>query len=223
MFTGIIQEIGEVTHLKKKRGTEFTVSCDKVLNNIHYGDSISVNGTCQTVTSFDKSSFTFFSMIETLEITNLSYLKIGSKVNLEPSLTPSSLLGGHIITGHIDGLGKIISIEKKPNSTKYKISIDNKLNLYIVKKGSIAIDGISLTVYDIQDNTFTVAIIPTTQKETTLSQRKVGHKVNIETDLLAKYVEKLLFSRNKEWENNTNNINNKDVLTETFLKENGFI
>jgi riboflavin synthase len=223
MFTGIIQEIGTVHRIVKNRGQEFTVICNKILGNIHYGDSISVNGTCQTVTSFDSSSFTFFSMAETLEITNLSQLKVGSKVNLESSLTLNSLLGGHLIMGHIDGIGEVASVEENPNSTLYRISIGEELTPYIVKKGSIAIDGVSLTVYDIQDNIVTVAIIPTTGKDTTISQRKTGDKVNIETDLLAKYVEKLLLSRNKDWEKLSNNIKSKSVLTEDFLRKNGFI
>ncbi len=125
--------------------------------------------------------------------------------------------------GHIDGLGEITSVEENPNSTLYRISISEKLIPYIVKKGSIAVDGVSLTVYDIQNNIFTVAVIPTTSKDTTISQRKTGDKVNIETDLLAKYVEKLLFSRNKDWEKLSENIKSKSGLSEDFLRDNGFI
>ena len=222
MFTGIIQEIGKVSRIKSDRGREITISAKKLMQNIHYGDSIAVNGTCQTVTGFDENSFTFFSMEETLEITNLSTLQVGDNVNLEASLTLNTLLGGHIIMGHIDGLGRIKSIVPQKNSTLYNIEVNKELTPYIVQKGSIAIDGISLTVYKIQDNIITVAIIPTTQKETILSHRKVGDKLNIETDLMAKYVEKLIF-HNKNWNEITQNIKENKGLTEDTLKKYGFI
>ncbi|MFW5800099.1 MAG: riboflavin synthase [Spirochaetota bacterium] len=222
MFTGIIQEIGKVSKIKSDRGREITISAKKILQNIHYGDSIAVNGTCQTVTRFDENSFTFFSMEETLEITNLSALQVGNNVNLEASLTLNTLLGGHIIMGHIDGLGKIKSIVPQKNSTLYNIEVNEELSPYIVQKGSVAIDGISLTVYNIQGNIITVAVIPTTQKETILSQRKVGDKLNIETDLMAKYVEKLIF-HNKNWNEITQNIKENKGLSEDTLKKYGFI
>ncbi len=222
MFTGIIQEIGVVSHIKETRGREITIKAKNILKNIHYGDSISVNGTCQTVTAFDDNSFTFFSMIETLEITNLSKIKIGSRVNLETSLTLNSFLGGHLIMGHIDGLGKIQSINRNQNSTIYSIKVDNSLIKYIVNKGSIAIDGISLTVYGINKDIVSVAIIPTTSKDTTLSSKNVGDVVNIETDLMAKYVENILYHKEK-LVNNTENTKNNKGISEDVLKKYGYI
>jgi riboflavin synthase len=219
MFTGIVQEIGTVIKIKENRGCEITIKAKSVLNNIHYGDSIAVNGVCQTVTSFNENSFTFFSMAETLEITTMPNLTVGSLVNLEPSLTISSLLGGHILMGHIDGVGEISSIKPQQNSTLYSVKIPIDIVKYVVKKGSIAIDGISLTVYDIIDNIVTVAIIPTTSKETILSTKKIGDKVNIETDILAKYVEKMLFSK-KDWNKEKQE---KNELSEDMLRKFGYL
>lgn len=219
MFTGIIQEIGKVVKITKSRGREITVSAsaDKILDNIHYGDSISVNGTCQTVISFNDTSFTFFTMAETLEITTLSELKVGDCVNLEPAITMNTLLGGHLLSGHIDGIGNIVSVNKALNSTQYKIKTDKRLCKYIVKKGSIAVDGVSLTVYDINENIFTVAVIPTTSQDTILSLKNVGDNVNLETDIIAKYVEKLL-------QHNSNNDipDSKNNLNEDFLRKHGY-
>ncbi len=222
MFTGIIQEIGIITRIKEGRGREFTIKANRIVQDMHYGDSISVNGTCQTVTQFDHNNFSFFSMKETLELTNLSRLKVGSRVNLEPSLTLNSLLGGHLIMGHIDGTGFIKSIQNKQNSTLYNISVDKELIRYIVKKGSIAIDGISLTVYDLQDDILTVAIIPTTSKETTLSDRKTGDIVNIETDLLAKYIEKML-THNAGWKEITEKLKSDKGVSEDMLRKYGYL
>lgn len=211
MFTGIIEEIGIVKNFSLSGKTALiVVECQKVLQDTKVGDSIAVNGVCQTVTSMTANTFSAQISSETLSVTTLSKLRTGERVNLERALTLSSRLGGHIVSGHVDGLAKIQNIQKMAEFYNLKFEVPSDLSKYIVKKGSVTINGISLTVADIVLNDFSVAIIPHTFENTNLSALKSGDFVNIEVDILAKYVEKNL---------STGNNGGVDV---NFLKENGF-
>lgn len=198
MFTGIVEEIGLI---KNFDGHKLTVECSKVLENTQIGDSIAINGCCQTVTAMTANSFIADVSQETLNITK--GFNSTEKVNLERALTPQSRMGGHIVQGHIDGTAKYLG-----NS---RFELPQELSKYVVYKGSITIDGVSLTVSNIDKNIFEVALIPHTLENTTLQYLKSGDFVNIETDILGRYVEKFLSTQN-----NSN-------ITENFLKENGFI
>lgn len=214
MFTGIIEEIGIVKEFKgNDKFALITVECQKVLEDTKIGDSISINGVCQTVIELDKTCFSAQISSETLDVTTLSSLKAGDKVNLERALTLSSRLGGHLVSGHVDGLAKINKIEKLADFYNLKFEIKDDLNKYIAKKGSVAINGISLTIADVSADGFDVAIIPHTFENTNLKNLKTGNFVNIETDILAKYVEKIL---------STDNNKNTSKINESFLKEHGF-
>lgn len=217
MFTGIVEEIGIVKEFVKSGNSALiTVECSKILNSHSslVGDSIAINGVCQTVTKFDSKSFSAQISAETLSVTNFSNLKTGQKVNLERALKLSDRLGGHIVTGHIDGLAKVKNIQKLSDFYNIKFETQKDLAKYIVKKGSITINGISLTIADIYSDEFLIAVIPHTFENTTLKDLKSGDFVNIETDILAKYVEKFLST--------DNNKNCNTLVDENFLKENGF-
>ncbi|GAA0693635.1 MULTISPECIES: riboflavin synthase [Clostridium] len=193
MFTGIIEEIGTVKSVVKSlHSSILTIEGKIIFNDLHIGDSVSVNGVCLTVTGFSSNTFTADVMNETLFRSSLGNLKSGSCVNLERALKVNSRLGGHIVSGHIDGTGVISRIQKDDNSTLYTIKTSPKLMNYIIEKGSIAIDGISLTVSKLSLNDFTVGVIPHTSKETILSQKSVGDTVNLENDIIGKYIEKLI-------------------------------
>lgn len=208
MFTGIIEEIGEV---KNYNSDTIEIKCSKVLEDTKIGDSICVNGVCQTVVLLSANSFTARLSQTTRDITTFSDIKIGAKVNLERALTLNSRLGGHIVSGHVEGTGKIVKVEKFSEFYNLFIEIPDNLEKYVVKKGSITIDGISLTVADINKNIIMVSLIPHTFEKTNLKYN--GKFVNIETDILSKYVEKFLL---------TGNNNVKTVIDEQFLIDNGF-
>ena len=213
MFTGIIEEIGKVIEfIHLNNGAQIKVQCSKVLEGTKIGDSISINGCCQTVTGIGDDFFTADVSAETLNVTNFTELKIGSYVNLERALTPSSRMGGHIVQGHIDCTGKFILYEKLSDFYNLTFEIPNEMAKYIVKKGSIAINGVSLTVADIRGNLLKIAIIPHTYQNTTLQNLRSNEIVNIETDIISRYVEKFLSLDN-----------NNSRLSEEFLKENGFM
>lgn len=189
MFTGIITHTGK---LEKKEKSVFTFSAPSdVLNKLSTGESISVNGCCLTVVGLSGTAFLVDVMQETEKKTMLGLLKIGYMVNLELPATPTSFLSGHIVQGHIDGVGKIEAIKQEGNSRLITIFVPKDLGRYIVEKGSIAVSGISLTVINVEKDYFTVGIIPHTWKNTMLRNIKVGDLVNIETDIMAKYIEKL--------------------------------
>lgn len=215
MFTGIIEEIGIIKNVKKNnKSSIITIQGKKIFEDINIGDSISVNGVCLTVTTFSNEIFTADVMNETLSRSSLDSLQNGSYVNLERAMSASGRFGGHIVSGHIDGTGKIIKIKRDDNAIWYTVTVENNLIKYIVEKGSIAIDGISLTVANVNENSFSVSIIPHTSQETILSHRLVGDIVNIENDIIGKYVEKLItFEKNKKDESN---------ITMDFLINNGF-
>lgn len=215
MFTGIIEEIGIIKNVKKNnKSSIITIQGKRIFEDINIGDSISVNGVCLTVTTFSNEIFTADVMNETLGRSSLSSLQNGSYVNLERAMSASGRFGGHIVSGHIDGTGKIIKIKRDDNAIWYTVTVEDNLIKYIVEKGSIAIDGISLTVANVNNNSFSVSIIPHTSQETILSHRLVGDIVNIENDIIGKYVEKLItFEKNKKDESN---------ITMDFLINNGF-
>lgn len=216
MFTGLIEEIGTVKNISKgTKSAQITINADKVLDGIKLGDSISTNGVCLTVIKYDKNSFTIDAMPETINKSNLKFLNTGSKVNLERALRLGDRLGGHLVSGHVDGTGLINNIKEDDNATIVTIKAPNDILKYVVQKGSIAIDGTSLTVVSVDDETFKVSIIPLTKDETTLLSKKVGEIVNLECDMIGKYVEKLL-----KFENNNEKKNSLDM---NFLKENGFL
>jgi riboflavin synthase len=188
MFTGIVEELGKILSI----GSSIKISAKKVLEDVHIGDSIAVNGICFTVTEFSSAHFSVDAMPETIHRTALQQLHIGSAVHLERAMSACGRFGGHIVSGHIDGTGKIIGYKNDGNAIWLTVSADTELLKYIAPKGSVAIDGVSLTVVDSLADSFTVSLIPHTSTVTTLTTHKVGDLVNIETDVLAKYVERLI-------------------------------
>ncbi|MDO5147457.1 MAG: riboflavin synthase [Eubacteriales bacterium] len=193
MFTGIIEEVGEIKSIKMGANSAvITIQAKKIMEDIHLGDSIAMNGVCLTVTSFDRNSYSVDVMHETLRRTNLGKLKSGSRVNLERAMAADGRFGGHIVAGHVDDPGTIIAMEKDDNAIWITITTTPAVLRYIVEKGSITIDGISLTVARVDDKSFAVSVIPHTGEHTTLLDKKPGDTVNLETDMVGKYVEKLL-------------------------------
>ncbi len=215
MFTGIIEEVGTVKSIQKGSVSSFIrINANAVLNGTHIGDSIAVNGVCLTVTDLTGNSFQADVMNETLSRSSLGLLKNGSPVNLERAMSAQGRFGGHIVSGHIDGTGIISSIEQDGIALWYTINTDSGILRYIVEKGSIAIDGISLTIAKVTDNDFSVSIIPHTAAQTVLSSKKTGDTVNLENDIIGKYVEKFLNPDEKKSE--------KSRITMDFLAQNGF-
>jgi len=193
LFTGIIEELGSVKSVSKgAKSAVLTVQASLVTSDVKVGDSICVNGVCLTVVEFSKGGFKAEVMAETLRMSDLGELKSGGRVNLERALSPSGRLGGHIVSGHIDGVGKIKSSIKEDIAQVFYIEAPADVLRYVIKKGSIAVDGISLTVVDLDETGFRVSIIPHTMAQTTLGFKKPGDRVNLESDLIAKYVERLL-------------------------------
>ncbi|MBO7429962.1 MAG: riboflavin synthase [Spirochaetia bacterium] len=216
MFTGIIEETGTVRNVSIQGSSgSIRIEASLVLSGTRQGDSIAVNGVCLTVTSMDKKSFTADVMAETLRRSNLGQLKSGDLVNLERAMPADGRFGGHIVSGHIDGTGTISRLEEEGNATWVYIRTSQDILALIVEKGSIAIDGISLTVAKVGNEDFAVSIIPHTSLHTTLLKKKVGAVVNLENDIVGKYVQRLLGqSRSEE--------PHKSRITEEFLRENGF-
>lgn len=217
MFTGIVEEIGSVEGIKKgKKSSTLLIKANKVLDGTTLGHSICTNGVCLTVTNFNKNTFEVDVMAETLRRSNLGKLTVGSKVNLERALSIEDRLGGHIVSGHIDGTGEVKSFEKEDNAIWVTVKASSNILKYIVEKGSITIDGISLTVAYVDEKTFKVSIIPHTAKESTILNKKIADTVNLECDVIGKYVEKLLGFDKKVNEK-------KNSISEDFLLRNGFI
>ena len=217
MFTGLIEEIGTIKNIKPgKKSSVLEIQCKKVLEGLKVGDSVAVNGVCLTATLILGQSFFADVMPETLNRSNLGELKVGKPVNLERALQVNDRFNGHIVSGHIDGTGIIKKVEKDDNAIWYEISCGQNLLKYIVFKGSIAIDGISLTVSKLTENTFSVSIIPHTNKETILQYKTIGDKVNLENDMIPKYIERLLLFEG------IHNEKKKSKITKEFLFENGF-
>ncbi len=218
MFTGIIEEIGQIVSIQKNnQSAKITISANKILQDIQLGDSIAVNGICLTACDISKNHFTADVMVETMHRSNLGSLKKGSIVNLERAMAANGRFGGHIVSGHVDGTGTIIDLKKEENAVWVSIKANENILKYVVEKGSITIDGISLTVAYIDNSCFKVSIIPHTAQQTILLHKKVGDTVNLECDILAKYVEKLLFYTPQKTEQKTS----KGITLE-FLKNNGY-
>lgn len=193
MFTGIIEEVGSVASIRKgAHSCVLTVNASRVLEDVHLGDSIATNGVCLTVTSFTSHSFSVDVMHETLNRSSLGSLHIGSPVNLERAMLAGGRFGGHIVSGHIDGVGTISSIKEDDNAVWYTVEAPSNILRYIIEKGSITLDGISLTVAKVTNSNFSVSIIPHTRAQTNLASKKVGDVLNLENDLVGKYVERLM-------------------------------
>ncbi|WYQ44118.1 riboflavin synthase [Bacillus sp. FSL W7-1321] len=193
MFTGIIEEMGKVASVSKKgKAMILAVNCKTVLADAAIGDSIAVNGVCLTVTAISESQFQADVMPETYEATTIKQLVPGQFVNLERAMAVGSRFGGHIISGHVDGVGTIQKRQPVENAVLFEVEADRELVRYIVQKGSIAVDGTSLTVFAVTDTSFTISIIPHTLEMTIMGTKKPGDHVNLECDIIGKYVEKLL-------------------------------
>jgi riboflavin synthase len=218
MFTGIIEEIGSVANIQHT-GESFVLTIDakKVLTDVRLGDSIAVNGVCLTVTSFSSHRFTVDVMPETVKATSLKTVKRGSKVNLERAMAAGGRFGGHFVAGHVDGTGTIKGKKQFENAVYYEIEADAELLKYTILKGSVAIDGTSLTVFAVSEDSFTLSLIPHTLSETVLGFKGTGDIVNIECDMIGKYVGHFLNNQLKSAPKRGNNI------TAQFLEDNGFM
>ena len=207
MFTGIVEEIGRVTSVQPRN---LIITASKVLQGMELGGSIAVNGVCLTVTSFNSSSFSVDIMSETLRRTNLGLLCAGDKVNLERPLTPEKQLGGHFVQGHIDDTGRVTSVTWDGEAMLIRLEAPPEAMRYIVKKGFIAVDGVSLTIVDYDASSFLVSIVDYTRRHTTLGSKQVGDLVNLEVDIIAKYLDRLSQAH-------------RPGITVDFLQEHGFL
>lgn len=215
MFTGIVNEVGTLLGIHRGANSAvLTIGATNILEDVKLGDSIAVNGVCLTVTSFTPSQFTADVMHETLNRSSLGALRPGNPVNLERAMRADGRFDGHIVAGHIDGTGTIASIRRDDNAIRYTIRTTPAILRYIIEKGSIAIDGISLTVTEVTRETFSVSVIPHTASCTNLAQRRIGDTVNLENDCIGKYVERLLTTPNTS--------NQESNITLEFLARNGF-
>ena len=212
MFTGIIEEIGKIDQTSSGGGNlRLRIKAATVSTDLKVGHSININGACQTVIEVKDDQFTVEAVEETLERTNLGQLGSGDRVNLERALLASDRLGGHLVSGHVDFVSRTKSITEKNQSWLFEFEIRPEYQRHLVEKGSVAVDGISLTVVRVRKDSFTVSVIPFTAKETTLGAKKVGYTANIETDLIGKYVERLLTLKKE-----------KSKITEDWLREKGW-
>ena len=212
MFTGLIEEVGTVVSLTRTAVGRLVIVSNKVINDVAIGDSVAINGVCLTVTSISDSKLSFDAVPETLNRSTLKDLHPGDKVNLEASLRAGKMIGGHFVQGHVDGVGTFESITPLAESRVIRISASRELLRYIVEKGSIAIDGISLTIASVDDSGFTVAVIPHTLSVTTLGLKRPGDHVNLETDIIGKYIEKFVNDRK-----------GTSGVTENLLRDAGFM
>ncbi|TDT61351.1 riboflavin synthase [Fonticella tunisiensis] len=216
MFTGLVEEVGVVESvIKSSKSAVIKIKAKKVLEGVKIGDSISTNGVCLTVTDFDSSSFTVDVMAETMKRSNLKNLMRGSRVNLERALKVGDRIGGHLVSGHIDGVGVIKNFEEEDNALWISIAAPQDILKYVVYKGSISIDGVSLTAAYVDCDMFKVSIIPHTKAVTTLIEKNIGDEVNLECDMIGKYVERFLLFKEPS--------NAKKDIDIDFLSEHGFI
>ncbi len=215
MFTGIIEELGTVKRIQRGgKSIILTIGAKKVVEDIEIGDSISTNGVCLTVTEFNQEELKADVMPETMEKSNLGELKVGAEVNLERALRAGDRLGGHFVSGHIDEVGEIVGKKRDDNAVLFTIQPSPQLLKYIVPKGSIAVDGISLTVVELESNRFSVSIIPHTAEVTTLKNKSVGDTVNLEADMIGKYVNRMLKYKEEEPD---------EDIDQNLLQEKGFL
>lgn len=203
LFTGIIEEIGTVTSIQRKpNALEMTIRAKTILDDVKRGDSIAVNGVCLTVSAFTKETFIVDVIPETFKSSTLALLTSNSRVNLERAMSANGRFGGHFVNGHVDGIGTIRSIKKDSNSITKKIELDASLMKYMMLKGSVAVDGTSLTIFHVDQTSISISLIPTTQNDSLIGFKGIGDKVNIECDMLAKYTERIQLSKSnmsKEW------------------------
>lgn len=193
LFTGIVEEIGTVSSVKQGANSlQLTISCEKVLSDARIGDSIAVNGVCLTVANFTRGHFIADVMPETVKATTIQSLAAGSVVNLERAMAANGRFGGHIVSGHVDSTGEIVSLRQVENAIYMEIRIDEEFLRYFIPKGSVTVDGTSLTVFGVTDSGFIISLIPVTQEDSIIGRKRIGDFVNIECDMLAKYVERLL-------------------------------
>lgn len=225
MFTGIVEELGTIVSISKgAKSSRLTLQGQLIFEDMHIGDSIAVNGVCLTVTEKTSNTFTVDVMAETLRRSSLGNLTKGSKVNMERAMAANGRFGGHIVSGHIDGTGTIESFVKEDNAVWVTIAAPGNLLKYIIEKGSITIDGISLTVAYVDNRCFKVSLIPHTAANTTLLMKKAGDIVNLENDIVGKYIDKLLhFKLEDENENSGQELDKSQGFTLEFLSENGFM
>lgn len=213
MFTGIVEEMGSVANISQSSaGYTMTFNAEIVLEGSKLGDSIAVNGTCLTVTRLEGSTFSVDVAPESRSRTNLAHLKIGHMVNLERAVTPSTRLGGHMVQGHVDGTGKVVEMRRDAEALWVTIEADAEILRYVVPKGFICLDGVSLTVVDVWPNRFSIMLVPHTQAHIILPTKAVGYSVNIEVDIVGKYVEKFVAGP----------LLAKGGVTEQMLRDNGF-
>lgn len=221
MFTGLVEELGTLEAMTGSgQSSRLVIRAERVLEGVKTGDSIAVNGICLTVTSFSSRQFTVDVMPETLNKTSLRQLRQGQSVNLERAMRLGDRFGGHIVSGHVDGTGTVVSRQPHANAVLFRIAADASLLKYVIPRGSICIDGISLTVVDVDDAGFSVSIIPHTLAETSLRDRKVGDQVNLEADVIGKYVERLMGVRATEATGES--VATSSRLSLAFLQDNGF-
>lgn len=214
MFTGIVEELGIVSRISQSGDSmKLTIATNTIVSDVKLGDSIAVNGICLTVTSFTAHSFTVDVMPETMRATSLRMLGHGSKVNLERAMATNGRFGGHFVTGHIDGIGTILNKKQHYNAIYYKIGVPNTLLRYCLQKGSIAVDGTSLTIFAIDESSFTISLIPHTVSESIIGEKVAGDIVNIECDMIGKYIERFIIEPKQH----------TTSVTENFLQENGFL
>jgi riboflavin synthase len=218
MFTGIIEAKGHIKSISVNgEGAKVVVAVGHLdMSDVNLGDSIATNGVCLTVVAFDKHSFTADVSNETLTRTGFAHYKIGQVVNLEKAMLPTTRFGGHIVSGHVDAISEVVSIVDNGNSTEYWLSMDDSIAHYIAEKGSVTIDGISLTVNDLAENKFRLTIVPHTAQETIISQYTVGTKINLEVDVMARYIERLLTKKSTQTAASSG-------VTEALLMQSGFI
>lgn len=218
MFTGIIEEIGTIEDVRQQGDAMvMKLAAKRILADAKLGDSIAVNGVCLTVTSFTAGSFTVDIMPETVRATSLQGLGRGEKVNLERAMRAGGRFGGHFVSGHVDGIGTIIAKKPEHNAVYYQIAVSPELRHYMVAKGSVAVDGTSLTIFSVDDHSFTISIIPHTLTETIIGAKSVGDKVNIECDMVGKYIEQFIrkrFDASADW--------STESLSGAFLEKHGF-
>lgn len=211
MFTGIIEETGKLDQTSLSGSNlRLKLKAPRVSSDLKVGDSININGACQTIIDAKEGCFTVEAVEETLRRTTLGQLKIGDSVNLERALRASDRLGGHLVSGHVDFVGKIRSIVRRDQSQIFEFEFPKDYKSQFVEKGSVAVDGISLTVVEVLEDSFTVSVIPFTMKETTLGMKRIGDTVNIETDMIGKYVQRFMSQKKEKFE-----------ITEEWLKEKG--
>ncbi|WED27328.1 riboflavin synthase [Vibrio sp. DW001] len=216
MFTGIIEAVGKLTAITAKgEDISITVDTGKLdMSDVKLGDSIATNGVCLTVVAFGLRSYTADLSLETLNLTGFTQYKVGDKVNLEKAMLPTTRFGGHIVSGHVDGVGSIVERNQVGRAIEFWVEIPNDITKYVAYKGSITVDGISLTVNELRKNAFKLTIVPHTSEETTMDNFQVGRKVNLEVDVLARYMERLLQGNSEQQP--------EPKITMEFLQQNGF-